>query len=429
MKSADLAVVNCEQLLTCRGQIPKRTVALQDVGLLEKACIASFKGKIIFLGEEKKFKKEVRLEEDGIYIDGTGLVALPGFVDSHTHLPFAGTREEEFVLRIKGYSYQELAKKGLGIQTTVKATRQASKKELLSLSLNRLDNMLLLGTTTAEAKSGYGLNLEDEIKQLEALGELRKRHPIDIVPTFMGAHEIPEEYRSRKNDYIELLIHKILPEVKEKNLAEFFDVFCEEAVFSLDETRKLVGAAKAAGFKIKIHADEFSPLGGAKLAAEEEATSADHLINITEEGIQELAKSQTAATLLPAVSFFLMHEKKAPARKLIEEGAIVALATDFNPGSSMTESMLFVLQLAVFTLKMSIEEAINAATANAAYALTKHGEVGSLEVGKKMDVVLWDVPNYPTLVYHLGINPLKHVIKNGTIAVKDGTIVVQERKI
>jgi len=429
VKSADLAVVNCEQLLTCRGQIPKRAAALQDVGLLEKACIASYKGKIIFLGEEKKFKKEVRLEEDGTCIDGTGLVALPGFVDSHTHLPFAGTREEEFVLRLKGYSYQELAEQGLGIQTTVKATRQASKKDLLSLSLNRLDSMLLLGTTTAEAKSGYGLNLKDEIKQLEALEELNRDHPIDIVPTFMGAHEIPEEYKSRKGDYIELLTQKILPEVKEKNLAEFFDVFCEEGVFSVEETRKLVRAAKAAGFKIKIHADEFSPLGGAKLAAEEEATSADHLINITKEGIEELAKSQTAATLLPAVSVFLMYEKKAPARKLIEEGAIVALATDFNPGSSMTESMLFVLQLAVLSLKMSIEEAINAATVNAAYALAKHEEVGSLEVGKKMDVVLWDVPNYPTLVYHLGINPLKHVIKNGNIVVKDGAIVVQEGKV
>jgi len=429
VKSADLAVVNCEQLLTCGGQIPKRAVALQDVGLLEKACIASNKGKIIFMGEEKKFKKEVRLEEDGICIDGTGLVALPGFVDSHTHLPFAGTREEEFVLRLKGYSYKELAKKGLGIQTTVKATRQASKKDLLSLSLNRLDNMLLLGTTTAEAKSGYGLNLKDEIKQLETLEELNRVHPIDIVPTFMGAHEIPEEYKSRKKDYIDLLIHKILPEVKEKKLAEFFDVFCEQGVFSVEETRELVRAAKAAGLKIKIHADEFSPLGGAKLAAEEKATSADHLINITEEGIQELAKSQTAATLLPAVSVFLMYEKKAPARELIEEGVIVALATDFNPGSSMTESMLFVLQLAVFSLKMSIEEAINAATANSAYALAKHEEVGSLEVGKKMDVVLWDVPNYPTLVYHLGINPLKYVIKNGKIVAKDGTIVVQEGKV
>ncbi|NIM58121.1 MAG: imidazolonepropionase [Candidatus Aminicenantes bacterium] len=429
MKSADFAVVNCEQLLTCRGQIPKRGVALQDVGLLEKACIASYKGKIIFLGEEKKFKEEVRLEEDGTCIDGTGLVALPGFVDSHTHLPFAGTREEEFVLRLKGYSYQELAEQGLGIQTTVKATRQASKKDLLSLSLNRLDSMLLLGTTTAEAKSGYGLNLKDEIKQLETLEELNRVHPIDIVPTFMGAHEIPEEYKSRKNDYIELLIDKILPEVKEKNLAEFFDVFCEEGVFSIEETRKLVRAAKAAGLKIKIHADEFSPLGGAKLAAEEKATSADHLLNITEEGIKELAKSQTVATLLPAVSVFLMYEKKAPVRKLIEEGAIVALATDFNPGSSMTESMLFILQLAVLSLKMSIEEAINAATANAAYALAKHNEVGSIEIGKKMDVVLWDVPNYPTLVYHLGINPLKHVIKNGKIVARDGAIVAQEEKV
>jgi len=410
-------------------QIPKRGDALQDVGLMEKACIASYKGKIIFVGEEKEFKKEVRLEKDGTCIDGTSLVALPGFVDSHTHLPFAGTREEEFVLRLKGYSYQELAKKGLGIQTTVKATRRASKKDLLSLSLNRLDNMLLLGTTTAEAKSGYGLNLEDEIKQLETLEELRKRHPIDIIPTFMGAHEIPEEYKSRKNDYIDLLTEKIIPEVKDRNLAEFFDVFCEKGVFSLEETRKLVRAAKAAGFKIKIHADEFSPLGGATLAAEEGATSADHLINITEEGIQDLAKSQTAATLLPAVSVFLMYEKKAPARKLIEEGAIVALATDFNPGSSMTESMLFVLQLAVLSLKMSIEEAINATTANAAYALAKHKEVGSLEVGKKMDVVLWDVPNYPTLVYHLGINPLKHVIKNGTIVAKNGTIMGQEGKV
>jgi imidazolonepropionase len=428
VKSADLAVVNCRQLLTCRGPVPKRDAALQDVGLLEKACIASLKGKIIFLGEEKKFKKEVQLEEDGTSIDGTGLVALPGFVDSHTHLPFAGTREEEFVLRLKGYSYQELAKKGLGIQTTVKATRQTSKKELLSLSLNRLDNMLLSGTTTAEAKSGYGLNLEDEIKQLETLQELNRVHPIDIVPTFMGAHEIPEEYRSRKKDYIELLIRKILPKVKAKNLADFFDVFCEEGVFSLEETRKLVRAAKAAGLKIKIHADEFSPLGGARLAAEEEATSADHLINVTEEGIKELAQSRTAATLLPAVSFFLMQEKKAPARRLIEEGAIVAVASDFNPGSSMTESMLFVLQLAVFTLKMSIEEAINASTANAAYALAKQAEVGSLEVGKKMDLVLWDVPNYPTLVYHLGINPLKHAIKNGKIVVKDGTIVAQKGK-
>jgi imidazolonepropionase len=422
MKSADLAVLGCEQLVTCRGSIPKRKGALQDVGVIKEGFIASHQGKIVFIGDGKKFKEEVRLEENGLCIDGNGLVGLPGFVDPHTHLPFAGTREQEFVLRLEGHTYQQLAEKGLGIQTTVKATRHASKKELLSLCLSRLDRMILHGTTTVEGKSGYGLNFDDEIKQLEALQEADRLHAIDIVSTFMGAHEVPQEYKAKKNDYIDLLIDRILPKVKEQKLAEFFDVFCEEGVYSIEETKKLVRAAKDAGFKIKIHADEFSPLGGAKLAAEEGAVSADHLINITQEGIRKLAQSQTAATLLPAVSFFLMLDKKAPVRKLIQEGAIIALATDFNPGSSMTESMLFVLQLAVFALKMSIEEAINASTANAAYALARHEDVGSLEVGKKMDLVLYEAPNYPTIVYHLGINPIKHVIKNGKLAVKDGNI-------
>jgi imidazolonepropionase len=423
MRSADLAVASCEQLLTCKGPIPKRKEALGEVGLLKKGCIASYKGRIIFVGDERDFCREVQLEKNGLCLEGKGLIGLPGFVDSHTHLPFAGTREEEFVLRLRGYTYQQLSERGLGIQTTVKATRAASKKELLSLCFSRLDSMLLHGTTTVEAKSGYGLNFEDEIKQLEALKELRNLHPVDIIPTFMGAHEIPLEYKERKDDYIELLIQKILPRIQEKNLAEFFDVFCEKGVFSLEETRKLVQAAKRAGLKIKIHADEFASLGGAQLAADEGATSAEHLINISEEGIKKLAQSSTAAVLLPTVSFFLMLEKKAPARWLIDEGAIVALATDFNPGSSMTENMLFVLQLGVFTLRMSIEEAINAATANAAYAIDRHEEVGSLEVGKKMDLILCEAPNYPTLVYHLGINPIKHVIKNGRLVVRDGEIL------
>jgi imidazolonepropionase len=282
--------------------------------------------------------------------------------------------------------------------------------------------MLLHGTTTCEAKSGYGLNLADEIKQLEALQELRKIQPVDIVSTFMGAHEIPTEYKTRKEDYINLLIREILPEVKKKKLAEFFDIFCEEGVFSIEDTRKLVAAAKEAGLKIKIHADEFAPLGGAQLAAELGATSAEHLINISQDGIQKLSESTTVAVLLPAVSFFLQLEKRAPARKLIDSGAIVALASDFNPGSSMTESMLFVLQLAVYTLKMSIEEAINASTGNAAYAIGHDREAGSLETGKRMDLVLWDVPSFATLVYHLGINPIRRVIKNGKTVVMDGDI-------
>ncbi len=422
MKSADLIVSNCQQLLHCGGTLPKRREALRDIGLIERSSIASFKGRIIFVGEEIELRDKVSLVKDGLLIDAGGMTALPGFVDSHTHLPFAGSREKEFELRLQGHSYRELTEKGMGIQTTVNATRNATKSELTSLCLDRLDSMLLHGTTTAEAKSGYGLNLEDEIKQLEVLHELEGIHPIEIIPTFMGAHEVPKEYKHKKKDYIDLLIQKILPEVKKNKLAEFFDVFCEEGVFSVEETRQLIKAAKKAGFKIKIHADEFTPIGGAELAVEEGASSADHLVAITDKGIEQIANSNTAATLLPAVSFFLMLEKKAPARRLIDKGAIVALASDFNPGSSMTESMLFIMQLAVYTLRMSIEEAVNAATANAAYALAKHRDIGSLEVGKKMDLLLCQSPSYSYLFYHLGINPIKYVIKNGKVVVKDGQL-------
>ncbi len=423
MKQADLIIAGCRQLLTCGGGIPKRKAELRDVGVIENAWIASHQGRIVYVGPEEGAKAEVKLSREGIRIDGGGLVGLPGFIDSHTHLPFAGSREEEFALRIKGYTYQQLAEAGMGIRTTVRATRQISKNELKALCLKRLDQMLLHGTTTAEAKSGYGLNLEDELKQLEVIRETGQAHPVDLVPTFMGAHEVPEEYRSRKEDYIDLLIHKIIPEVRKKDLARFFDVFCEKGVFSVEETERLVQAAQAAGFRLKIHADEFASLGGAELAAKFGAASADHLIAITEAGIQALARSTTVATLLPGVSFFLMQEKKAPARRLIDEGAVVALASDFNPGSSMMESMLFVLQLGVFTLKMTIEEALNAVTANPAYALGLQDEVGSLEVGKKMDLVLCEIPSYLFLVYHLGINPIKHVIKNGRLVVRDGRLI------
>jgi imidazolonepropionase len=420
MTSADLVVQNCRRLVTCRGPIPKRKASLQDVGPAEKIWIASSKGKIVFIGKENDFRKSVRLERSAERIDAGALVGLPGFVDSHTHLPFAGSRVEEFRLRLQGYSYQQLAAKGMGIQTTVKATRRATEQELLDLVLERLDRMLLNGATTVEAKSGYGLNLRDEVKQLEVLKEAARRHPVDIVPTFMGAHDIPKEYKTRKSAYIDLLINKIIPEVSRRKLAEFFDIFCEEGVYSVEETRRLAEAAKRAGFKIRIHADEFSALGGAELAAEVGAASADHLISITEEGIRILSRSETAATLLPSVSFFLMLEKKAPARGLIDAGAALNLASDFNPGSSMVGSMLFVLQLGVYLLKMSIEEAINAVTANAAYALQRQMNIGSLEVGKKMDLLLCDVPDYASLVYELGWNPIRHVIKNGRVVVRDG---------
>ncbi len=425
---ADCAVSRCNQLLTCRGSIPKRGDNLKDVGMIPNGSIASLDGRIVFVGQDKEFENNVQLVDGGTHIDGSGYVGLPGLVDSHTHLPFAGSREEEFKLRLEGQTYLELAQKGMGIQTTVNATREATQDELVRLSLERLDSMLTHGTTTIEAKSGYGLNIEDELKQLYAIKQANNAHPIDIVSTFMGAHEIPEEYKSRKDDYIEILMQEILPRVRDNELAEFFDVFCEEGVYSIEETRRMIRAAKAEGFKIKLHADEFSPLGGTVLAAEEGAASADHLVAISDEGITRLAESQTVATLLPGVSFFLMQEKKAPARKLIDRGAIVALATDFNPGSSMTESLFFVMQLAVFTLQMSVEESINAVTANASYALTRDEEVGSLEVGKKMDLILCRVPHYLTLVYHFGINPIEHVIKNGKVVVRDRQLMIKKNQ-
>jgi imidazolonepropionase len=308
----------------------------------------------------------------------------------------------------------------MGIQTTVRATRNAAKEELTALCLTRLDRMLLTGTTSVEAKSGYGLNVEDEIKQLEVLRDLQAAHPVDIIPTFMGAHDVPAEYRTRREDYVRLLIQEMIPEVRKRKLAEYFDIFCEEGAFSLKETRELVEAAQSHGFKIKVHADEFVTFGGAELAAEIGAASAEHLIHISDEGIAQLAASETAAICLPGVSFFLMMDKRAPARSLIDAGAVVALASDFNPGSSMVSSMLFILRLGVYTLGMGIEEGINACTSGGAYALGRHNEIGSLEPGKKMDLLLCDVQNYVSLIYEPDVNPIRTVLKKGKPVVKDG---------
>jgi imidazolonepropionase len=420
MTSADCVVAGCRQLVTCRGPVPKRKEALRELGVIENGWIASESGTIVFVGTESEFRSQVRAAEGAEWIDARGMVACPGFVDAHTHLPFAGNREEEFHLRLQGWTYQQLAARGMGILTTVKATRAATRGELRDLCLRRLDEMLLTGTTTVEAKSGYGLNAADEIKQLEVLGDLASLHPVEVVPTFMGAHEVPPEYRTRRDDYIRLLIRDLIPEVRRRGLAEFFDVFCEPGVFSLEEAASLIRAAKEAGFKIKIHADEFVTLGGAELAADSDAASAEHLINVSDEGIARLAASSTTAICLPGVSFFLMMEKRAPARKLIDAGAVVALATDFNPGSSMLNSMLFILQLGVYTLRMGVEEALNACTANAAYAVDRQDRVGTLGPGKKMDILLLDIPDYVSLVYRLGPNPVRHVLKNGKVVVRDG---------
>jgi len=422
MISADLVVAGLDQLLTCAGPAPKTGEAMKEVGLREKAWIAGHQGKIVFIGQEAEFREKVKLTENACVLDGSGLIGLPGLVDCHTHLPFAGNREKEFSLRIQGYSYQQLAEMGLGIQTTVKATRAISREELKELCLKRLKIMLLNGTTTVEAKSGYGLNFQDEIKQLEVLQELKSLQPVTLVSTFMGAHEIAPEYKTERRVYIELLKSKIMPEVINRRLAEFFDIFCEPTVFNLQETRELAEAALNLGFKLKIHSDEFVPIGGTELAVELGARSAEHLINITPEGIDKLSRSQTAAVLLPGVSFFLMLDKKAPARELLDKRAIVALASDYNPGSSHLISMLLVLQLGVFTLRMTVEEAINACTINAAFALDRHYRCGSLEIGKDFDLILCDLPSYLSLAYELGRNPVKFVIKSGRLVVEDGRV-------
>lgn len=422
MVSADLIIRHLAQLITCSGPAPKRKQALSELNLIEDAAIASYEGKIVFLGHDKDLEKEVRPATGANILEAEGLVGLPGLIDPHTHLPFAGTREQEFVLRLKGATYQELAARGLGIQTTVKATREISMEKLIDLCLERLNTMLLHGTTMVEAKSGYGLDFETEIKQLEALKKVSQIHPVEIVPTYLGAHEVPLEFRQNKPGYLKLLIEKIMPEIKRRKLAEFIDVFCEEGVYSIEETRTIVKAAMQLGFKIRLHADEFSALGGAELAVELKATSADHLINITENGVAALAQSSTVAILLPMVPLFLRLDKRPPGRRLIEAGAAVALATDFNPGSSMTESMLLIIQLAVFLLGFQVEEALQAATINAAFSLGREKLVGSLELGKNMDLILCSVPNYIHLVYHPGPNPVRHVFKKGKWVVKDGKI-------
>jgi imidazolonepropionase len=419
---ADTVVADIAQLATCAGQAPKTKDWMKDIRLREKAWVAGHQGKIVFVGQEKEFREKVQLSDEARMIEASDLVGLPGLVDAHTHLPFAGDREKEFSLRLAGYSYQQLAQMGLGIQTTVKATRAISRDELKKICLKRLETMLLNGTTTIEAKSGYGLNFDDEIKQLEVLKELNSAQPVSIVPTFMGAHEIAPEYQADRRAYSKRLKKEIMPEVKKRGLAEFFDIFCEPTVYNLEETKELALEALNLGFKLKIHADEFVPIGGTELAVDLGARSVEHLINITPDGIEKLSRSQTAAVLLPGVSFFLMMEKRAPARELLDKGAIVALATDLNPGSSHLLSMLFTLQLGVFTLKMTVEEAINACTINAAYAIDRHQQVGSIEPGKDFDLILCDMSSYISLAYELGRNPVKMVLKHGQVVVEDGRV-------
>jgi imidazolonepropionase len=413
----DLIITNLSEVATPTGSGPRCGRQQARIKRYSNAVVWCRDGRIVFVGTPDELAAEFGPQAELPRLDGKGGTLIPGFVDPHTHLPWAGSREHEFADRLAGKSYQEISASGGGILATVRATRDAKEEDLVKLVSRRMDRMLELGTTTAEAKSGYGLRLEDELKQLRAIQSAGDRHPLDLVPTLLAAHETPPEYREQRDRYLDLVCHEIVPRVAEEKLAVFSDVFCEQGVFSPDESRRVLEAGARYGLAPRLHADEFVDSGGARLAAELGALSADHLIAVSDDGIEALAESGVTAVLLPGTSFFLMKHHYAPARRLIEAGVPIALATDCNPGSSHTESMPMVLVLAVFELGLSIEEALTAATLNAACCLGLGEEIGSIEVGKRADMVLLDAPNAFHLAYHYGINPVAAVVKNGRVVV------------
>jgi len=415
VKRITLLLKNARQLLTLSSdkKAPRRSREMEELGLIEDGAVAVSGKKIVAVGKTKDVLAKVKIDRKTKIINSEDKVVLPGFVDCHTHPIFGATREEEFELRVKGKTYEEIAKAGGGIRSSVRSLRELSKAELIELALPRLDRFLSFGTTTIEAKSGYGLSLKDEIKILEVIKKLDQIHPLDLIPTFLGAHEIPDEYIDKREEYIDFLINQMIPEVAKRKLALFCDVFCEKNVFSLEESKKIMETAKRYGLKPRLHADQLSSLGGAELAGEVGAISADHLEYISDSGIEKMKECGTIAVLLPGSVFGLGKDNYPPARKMINKGLPVALATDFNPGSSFTESMPIILSLACLKMKLTPAEAITAATVNSAYAIDRGDSIGSLEKGKKADMVIWDIKNYKEIPYHYGVNLVDKVIKNG----------------
>jgi len=411
---ADLLIKNASQMLTLEGaNRPRRGSEMEDIGVVNGGAVASFQGEIIAAGPEEKVREEVELVPYAEVVDAFGKVVMPGMVDPHTHLVFGGSREGEFEQRLKGADYLEILEKGGGILSTVQSTRHTSFQELLARARKNLNYFLKSGVTSLEVKSGYGLNLETELKQLKVANCLRQSAPVDMTLTFLGAHAFPPEYKEDREAYVDLVVQEMLPAVADEGLAEFCDVFCEEKIFSIEQSRRVLEAGKKMNLKPKIHADEIVPYGGAELAAETGAVSADHLLEISTRGIEQMAEKQVIGVLLPGTAFFLMKNKYAPAREMIEAGVPVALSTDRNPGSSPTEALHLILALACLEMKMSPAEVITAATINAAYAMGRGELVGSLEPGKQADLIVLDAPNYRYLPYHYGVNMVEAVYKKG----------------
>jgi imidazolonepropionase len=422
MIQADLIIEGAAELLTLAGVStrPRRGEEMRELGVIQRGALAARRGRIVWIGPTADLLTAVRPMAFCKLIDAYGKTVMPGLVDPHTHLVFAGSRENEFAMRIQGKTYQEIAAAGGGINATVAATRQAGKAELTFAARRSLNRMLTLGTTTVEVKSGYGLDVETELKMLEVIHGLNDDEPVTVVATFMGAHEIPPELRQNPEAYVDLVITRMIPVVAERKLARFCDVFCETGVFSVEQTERIFRAAQAAGLEVRVHADELTDLGGAAMAARMKARTADHLLHANDDGIRAMAQAGVIAVLLPGTAYFLHMQRYARARDMIAAGVSVALATDFNPGSCMTESMPLIMNMACTQMRMLPAEAITAATVNAAWAIGEQDSIGSLEVGKQADVLVLDAPNHEHLCYHFGVNLVERVIKNGKVAVENG---------
>lgn len=408
-----LIIKNAAELVTCRGEGPKKGKDMADIGIINNGAVVVEKDIIIDVGTTEDIIKKHGNKADKI-IDASNKAVLPGFVDSHTHLIFGGYRADEFSWRLRGDSYMSIMERGGGITNTVRVTRNTSLEEFIEIGKKRLDKFLEMGVTTVEGKSGYGLDYETEVRQLQAMKKLNEFHPADIVPTFLGPHSVLPEYKGREDEFIDYMINDVVPYVAKNNLAEFADIFCEKNVFSIEQSRRFLTEAKKAGLKLKIHADEMVQLGGAELAAELNAVSADHLLQASDEGIRKLADANVIATLLPATAFCL-KEEYARGRYMIDSGCAVALATDFNPGSCFTNSIPLVIALAAIQMHMSIEEIITALTINAAAAIGRNNIIGSIEVGKNADIIILEYPSIHFLPYHAAINIVETVIKNGKV--------------
>jgi imidazolonepropionase len=414
---ADLLIRHIGQLVTCRPSTkpPLRGSELNHLEVFDDGAVACFAGRIVAVGKTTEVEKQIELVFDSVIFEAKGQVVTPGLVDCHTHPVFATTREDEFEMRNLGKSYMEIAEAGGGIRNSVRKLRETSKEKLFANATTYLDLMLAHGTTTVEAKSGYGLSTESEIKQLEVIQMLAESHSVDIVPTFLGAHEVPDEYRDNRAGYVGLLVDEMIPEIARRKLAVFSDVFCEKGVFEIEDSEKIQSAAAAHGLKLKFHADEIVGIGGAELAARLGAISADHLEVISDVGIDALSQSNTIGVLLPGTVHFLDMKNRPPARRMIESGVALALATDFNPGSSATPSLQIIINFAATMLKLTAAEIINCVTINSACAVLMHSEVGSIERGKQADMVVWNAENYRQIPYLYGINLVDKVFKKGRV--------------